>query len=156
MYEYKKGDEVTTMYSVAYITRPRTKEANACLCFTLMSGVPKKKPCKRDPDVRDPSGSVVLDLQENSEWQMDSTLKMALFDPAKSQDDGMQVQCLPVYKAETPQWTYRKVREVTSFRDYGSILVGVGSHKRLCSNCVLRTSQTVCLFLNYLMLRGSC
>ena len=52
---------------------------------------------------------------------MNSTVKVALFDPAKSLGDGMQVECLPVYKAETPQWTYRKVPKVTSFRDYGGI-----------------------------------
>ena len=34
---------------------------------------------------------------------MGSSVKMALFDPAKSLDDGVQVQCLPVYRAETPQ-----------------------------------------------------
>ena len=48
-----------------------------------------------DPDVCDPSRSVVLDLQENSEWQMDSIVKIALPDPVKSLDDDMQAQCLP-------------------------------------------------------------
>ena len=33
----------------------------------------------------------------------------------------MQVQCLPVHKAETPRWMYRKVPKVTSFTDYGNI-----------------------------------
>ena len=69
------------------------------LAFHSKSGIRKKKPWKRDLDVRDPSRSVVLDLQENS----DSKVKIALFE------------------AETPQWTYRKVPKVTSFRDYGSI-----------------------------------
>ena len=92
-----KGDEIKRMYSVAYITRPRTKGDNACLCFALMSGIPKKKPWKRDPDVRDPSRSIVLDLQEFSGWNMDSTVSVALFDPTKSLDDDMQVQCLPVF-----------------------------------------------------------
>ena len=82
------------MYSVAYITRPRTKKANACLCFTLMSGMPKKKPWKRDPDARDPSRSVVVDLQEFSEWQMDSTVKMALFDPPVAQPSDAERQLL--------------------------------------------------------------
>ena len=117
VYEYKKGDEVKRVYLVAYITRPRTKEANACLCFTLVSGMPKKKPWKRDPDVREPSRTVVLDLQENSEWQMDSTVKITLLDPAKPLDDDMQVQCLPVYKAEAPQWTYRKVPKLASLSE---------------------------------------
>ena len=49
------------------------------------------------------------DLQDSSEWQMDSTVKMALFHLVKSLDDGTHVQRLPVYKAETPQWTHRKV-----------------------------------------------
>ena len=40
------------MYSVAYVIRPRTKDESACLCFTLMSKAPSKKPWKRDPDVR--------------------------------------------------------------------------------------------------------
>ena len=46
VYEHSKGDEVKRKCSVACITRPRTREANACLCFTLMSGIPR-----RDPDM---------------------------------------------------------------------------------------------------------
>ena len=80
VYEYNKGDEMKRMYSVAYITRPRTREANACLCFTLLSGIPKKRPWKRDPDMCDSSRSVVLDLQEASEWHMDSIVELAFLD----------------------------------------------------------------------------
>ena len=46
---------------------------------------------------------------------------VATFGPAKSLDDGMQVQCLPVYKAETPQWTYRKVPRASSFRTFANV-----------------------------------
>ena len=42
VYEYRKGEEVKK-FSVAYVIRPRTKEANACLCFTLLSGVPNRR-----------------------------------------------------------------------------------------------------------------
>ena len=119
VYEYVKGEEVRRMYSVAYVTRPRTRKVTACLCFTFLSGIPKKKPWRRDPDVRDTSRSIVLDLQEFDAWQMAFTVKMALFDPAESLDDDMQVRRLPVYKAETPQWTYRKVPKVTSLGIYG-------------------------------------
>ena len=48
----------------------------------------------------DPSRSVGLSLQENSEWHMDSIVELALLDPVKSLDDDMQAQCHPVYKAE--------------------------------------------------------
>ena len=33
----------------------------------------------------------------------------------------MQVQCLLVYKADRPQWTYRKVPKVSSFRSFDRI-----------------------------------
>ena len=41
--------------------------------------------------------------------------------PAKSLDDGVQVQCLPVCKADTPQWTYRTVPKVSSSRSFANV-----------------------------------
>ena len=38
VYDYYKGNEVKKKFSIAYVIRTRTKEANACLCFTLLSG----------------------------------------------------------------------------------------------------------------------
>ena len=65
-----------------------------------MSGVPRRKPWIRDPDVCDLSRSVVLDLQKASKWGMDSIVELAFLDPVKFLDDDMQVQRLPVHKAE--------------------------------------------------------
>ena len=70
-YEQSSSEnEVKKKYSVAYVIRPRTKESNACLRFTLLSGVPDKKSWKRDPDMSDPSRSV-----KGTEWKMDSTVE---------------------------------------------------------------------------------
>ena len=87
MYEHKKDDEAKRMYSVAHVVRLRTKEANACTCFTLMSGIPEKRPWKRDPGTSDSSRSVLLDLQAASEWRMDSTVELRFLEPVKSLDD---------------------------------------------------------------------
>ena len=46
---------------------------------------------------------------------------VAMFDPAKSLDDGTQVQRLPAYKANTLQWTYRKVPKISSFRKFANV-----------------------------------
>ena len=89
--------------------RPRTKESSACLCFPVLSGAPNKKPWKRDPDMSDPSRSVILDLQTATEWKMDSTIKQVFLEPMKSLEDDMQVQCFPVYRPTEPRWMYRKV-----------------------------------------------
>ena len=94
-------EEVRRVYFVAYVIRPRTKDENACLCSTLMSKVPSKKPWKRGPDVRDPSRSVILDLQSNSEWSMQSTVEPKFLKLVETLDD-MQVQCLPVAKSKDP------------------------------------------------------
>ena len=40
------------------------------------------------------------------------------FDPAQPLEDDMQVQCLPVHQADKPQWTYREVPKVSSFRSF--------------------------------------
>ena len=45
----------------------------------------------------------MLDLQEASALQMDSIVELAFLGPVKSLDDDMQVQCLSIYKAETPE-----------------------------------------------------
>ena len=42
-------------------------------------------------------------------------------DPAKALDDDMPVQCLPVYQADNPQWTYRRVPKVSSSRSFSRI-----------------------------------
>ena len=99
-------------------TTPRTETTDACLSFTLPSGVPSKKPWDRPPNERDPSHSILLDLQEDSEWKMDSTVFTNRIDPALPLEDDMQVQCLPVYKVDGPEWTYRKVPKVSSFRSF--------------------------------------
>ena len=57
------------------------------LCFTLMSKIPSKKPWKRDPDVRDPSGSAILDLRFNSEWRTQSTVKPKFLKMVETLDD---------------------------------------------------------------------
>ena len=43
-YEYEKNGKSKTRYLVAYILRPTTSEMDACLCFLLVSEVPKAKP----------------------------------------------------------------------------------------------------------------
>ena len=48
------------------VIMPRTKSESACLCFSLMSKAPTRKPSHRDPDASGPSRSVVLDSQDNS------------------------------------------------------------------------------------------
>ena len=42
-------------------------------------------------------------------------------DPATALDDDMQAQCLPVYQADQPKWTYRRVPKVSSFRSFKRI-----------------------------------
>ena len=82
--EYVVDSDAKTMYSVTYVRRPRTKDASACLCFTLTSKVPTKRAWKRDPDSGDPSRSVILDLQTASEWRVDSTVEARFLEPATS------------------------------------------------------------------------
>ena len=41
--------------------------------------------------------------------------------PAAALDDDMQAQCLPVFQVDKPQWTYRKVPKVSSFRSFARI-----------------------------------
>ena len=52
---------------------------------------------------------------------MESTVLMTTFNPAQPLEDDVQVQCLPVYQADKPQWTYRKVPKVSSFRSFDRI-----------------------------------
>ena len=97
--------------------------------------MPDKKPWLRNPDERDPSRSITLDLQEHNDWKMDSTVLMNTFDSAQPLEDDMQVQCLPVYK---PQWTYRTVpRSLHSGHLIGSPL-SAGDCSHLHFMCVLR------------------
>ena len=65
------------MYSVTYVIGPRTRSENACLCFSLASKAPTKKPWHREPDVMDPSRSVGLDLQDTSECIMRSVVEVS-------------------------------------------------------------------------------
>ena len=109
VYEYQVNGETKRKFSVAYVVRPRTETTNACLCFNLMSKMPDGNPWSRAADKRDPSRGVLLDLQEDCDWKMDSTVMLPNIDPVTALDDNMQVQCLPVYGADQPKWTYRRV-----------------------------------------------
>ena len=66
------------MCSVAYVVKPRGERENVCLCFSLLSQPPSQKPWSRDPDLPDPSRSVILDLQDMSEWCMKSVVEPKL------------------------------------------------------------------------------
>ena len=112
MYEYQIQGETKRKYSVAHVVRPRTETTNACLCFTLLSKMPTQKLWSRPPDERDPSRGVRLDLQENYDWKMDSTVLLRTIDPATALDND------PVSQ---PQWTYRRVPKVSSLRSFARI-----------------------------------
>ena len=101
--------------------RPRTKDKSACLCFSLMSKAPTGKPWHRDPDNKDPSRSVVLDLHDENECYMQSVAEPKLLDLTNPIQDDMQAQCLPVAKSNYPRWMYRKVPKVSSFRSFEGI-----------------------------------
>ena len=103
------------------MARPRTRATNACLCFTLMSKMPDGEPWSRAADQRDPSRGVLLDLQEDCDWKMDSTVMLPDIDPITAFDDNMQAQCRPVYGADHPNWTYRNVPKVTAFRTFARL-----------------------------------
>ena len=72
----------------------------------------------RTAEKRDPSRGILLDLQDDPEWKMDSTIMAQNIDPITALDDNTQVQCLPVYGVDHPKWTYRKVPKVTDFRSF--------------------------------------
>ena len=76
VYEYGDEQEVKRMYSAAYVIKPRTERENAYLCLSLMS-----KPWSRNPDLPDPSMSVVLDSQDMSEWCVQSVVEPKLLKP---------------------------------------------------------------------------
>ena len=118
VYEYKVDGATRRRYSVAHVVRPRTNSTNACLCFTLMSKLPEHKPWKRAAGEKDPSRSIILDLQEECDWKMPATVMMHTSEIALSLDDSLQVQCLPVYRTDRPKWAYRKVPKVTRFRNF--------------------------------------
>ena len=56
--------------------------------------MPDGKPWLRTADQRDPSQGVLLDLQEDCDWKMDSTVMLPNIDHITAFDDNMQVQCL--------------------------------------------------------------
>ena len=62
-----------------------------------MSKMPDQKPRKRSVSARDPSRGIILDLQEDYEWKMPSTVMLPSIDIAVTLEDNMQVQCLPVF-----------------------------------------------------------
>ena len=106
------------------MVRPRTMTSNACLCFTLLSKMPDQKPWKRSLSTQGPSRGIILDLQEDSEWKMPSTVMLPSIDIANiatTLEDNMQAQCLPVFRSDHPKWTYRKVSKVTEFRSFGRL-----------------------------------
>ena len=117
----KLKERTKRKFSVAYVIRPRTRTTNACLCSTLMSKMPDSKPWSRAADKRDPSRGVLLDLQEDCDWKMEPTVLIPNIDPITALDDNMQAQCLPVYGADQPMWTYRKVPKVTAFRTFARL-----------------------------------
>ena len=102
VYEDQVEGETRRKFSVAFAVRPRTQSSNACLCFTDVEGV-------------------LLDLKEDCEWRMDSTVMIPNIDPATALDDNMQVQCLPVHRSDQPKWTYRKVPKVAASRSFASL-----------------------------------
>ena len=118
VYEYTVDGTTRRRYSVAHVVRPRTSPTNACLCFTLMSKLPEHKPWKRAAGEKDPSRSIILDLQEHCDWKMPATVMMHTKEVHLSLDDNMQIQCLPVYRTDRPKWAYRKVPKVTKFRNF--------------------------------------
>ena len=119
-HEYQADGETTRKFSVAHVVRPRAMASNACLSFTLMSKMPDQKRWKRSGSAQDPSRGIVLDLQEDCEWKMPSTVLPPSIDIATTLEDNM-VQCLPVFGSDHPRWTYRKVPKVTKFRNFGRI-----------------------------------
>ena len=121
MYEYQVDGETRRKFSVAHVVRPRTKTSNACLCFTLMSKMPDQKPWKRSVSARDPSRGIILDLQEDCEWKMPSTVMLPSIDIAVTLEDNTQVQCLPMFGSDHPKWTYRKESKVAEFRKFGRL-----------------------------------
>ena len=122
MYEYQVGEETRRCFSVAHVVRLRTSTTNACLCFTLMTRLPDRKPWKRAAGEKDPSRGIILDLQEKYDWKMPATVMLHSKEMALSLDDSLQAQCLPVFGSDRPRWTYRKVPKVTKFRNFGRLL----------------------------------
>ena len=86
-----------------------------------MSKMPDQKPWKRPAGTREHSRGIILDLQDNCDWKMPSTVMLHSNDIALSLEDNMQVQCLPVFGSDRPQWTYIKLPKVTEFRNFGRI-----------------------------------
>ena len=121
VYEYQCGDQIKRVYSVAHVVRPRTPTTEACLCFSLMKTLPTSRPWKREAGQKDPSRSILLDLEPYPDWKVPATV----LDPgsriALELTDDQQVQCLPVAKSTIPKWTYRKLPKVTAFRVYGRL-----------------------------------
>ena len=97
VYEYQVGEETRRCFSVAHVVRPKTRSTNACLCFTLMTRLPERKPWKRAAGEKDPSRGILLDLQEKCDWKMPATVMLHSNEVALSLDNGLQVQCLPLF-----------------------------------------------------------
>ena len=121
VYEYTVDGNTRRRYSVAHVVRPRTSTTNACLCFTLLSSPPEKKPWRRAAGERDPSRGIILDLHEVRDWKMPATVMLHNNEIQLSPDDDSFIQCLPVYKTDRPKWSYRKVPKVTRFRNFDRI-----------------------------------
>ena len=109
MYEYQVDGQTRRKYSVAHVVRPRTATTEGCLCFTMMSTLPNRKPWKRPAGQKDPSRSILLDLREAQNWRLPATVLTTGDDIAENLTDDMQVQCLPVPKSSSPKWSYRAV-----------------------------------------------
>ena len=100
VYEYQVDGQTKRMYSVAHVVRPRTATTEACLCFTLMSTLPDRKPGKRSVGQKDPSRSIILDLREAQNWRLPATMLTPGDDIAENLTDDMQVQLLAGVKVK--------------------------------------------------------
>ena len=143
VYEYTVDGTTWSRYSVAHVVRPRTSTTNACLCFTLLSSPPEKKPWKRAAGEKDPSRGIILDLHEVRDWKMPATVMLHNNEIQLSPDDDSLIQCLPVYKTDRPKWSYRKVPKVTRFRNFDRIPSWCrkpqGMNYRLCAEDLTKT-----------------
>ena len=122
VYEYMCIEQVKRKYTVAFVTRTRIARENACLCFPLVSKIPDQNPWVRDPDMPDPSKCDLGSWTWRDEW-VALTICCAAWCGnywASTLDDDMLVQCLPVPKADAPQWSYREVPKTSIIRNFDS------------------------------------
>ena len=85
-----------------------------------------------------------MDLQENCEWRMPSTVMLLNIDPVAVFDDNVQVQCLPVFGSDQPKWTYWKVLKVAASRSFARLpsLVHTATEDDVCHLCAEDLTKT--------------